>query len=173
MQGISLIGMPYSGKSAVGKRVAAFIGWQYVDLDLYIKERDHLSVGEITNAHGGQRLVDVEGNYLLAFPTFENTVFAPGGSMVYNEKAMERLKKETTVVYIDTPLSVLEERASRDDISMRGIVGLDEEGLAGVLRKRQPLFEKFADYTCVWPWKDADALALRIITDLKLENAVS
>ncbi|PJE75531.1 shikimate kinase [Candidatus Uhrbacteria bacterium CG10_big_fil_rev_8_21_14_0_10_48_11] len=168
MQGISFVGMPYSGKSAVGKRVAHLVNWQFIDLDLYIKEREKASVGEINNGNKGGGLVNIEKGYVLAFPSFENRVMAPGGSMVFAEKAMERLKKETTVIYIATPLSILEERAARDNVAMRGIVGMDERGLAGVLLQRQPLYEKYADYTCVWPWKDADDLAARIVADLKL-----
>jgi shikimate kinase len=75
----------------------------------------------------------------------ESTVIATGGSMVLSDKAMQNLKKDSKVVYIDVPLNEIKRRVT--NIKTRGIAFRKGDTLDDVYRNRVPLYEKYADVT--------------------------
>lgn len=144
-KGITLIGMPGSGKSTVGKLLAKEISYNFIDLDEFIKEKSGKSHQEIIRIEGEKELLWLEELYTLGLD-FTKTVFSPGGSIVYSSPAMEKLKKETTVFYLDLPLKVIKDRLG-DAIESRGIVGLKEKGLKELFEERNRIYKLFAHHT--------------------------
>ena len=51
-ESIILIGMPASGKSTVGKMLAKELGYRFIDLDVYIKEKDGRPLQDIIDTEG-------------------------------------------------------------------------------------------------------------------------
>ena len=64
---------------------------------------------------------------------------ATGGSAVYSERAMARLKKLGQLVFIDIPLKELLGRVS--DMDSRGLVIGPNETYENLLLERQPLYK--------------------------------
>lgn len=144
MKGITLIGMPGAGKSTVGKMLAEQLGWKFVDLDILIKEKEGRSHADILEKDGEARLLDLENQYTLAL-NLEKAVFSPGGSIIYSPAAMEKLKNDTAIFYLEMPLDKIKKRLGpRPD--KRGIVGLKEKGLAKLFEERAPLYRKLAHH---------------------------
>ena len=52
MDNITLIGMPGSGKSTVGVLLAKLMGYQFLDVDLLIQEREGALLQEILDLRG-------------------------------------------------------------------------------------------------------------------------
>ena len=52
MDNITLIGMPGSGKSTVGVLLAKLLGYQFLDVDLLIQEREGALLQEILDSRG-------------------------------------------------------------------------------------------------------------------------
>ncbi|MBI2551716.1 shikimate kinase [Candidatus Uhrbacteria bacterium] len=144
--GITLIGMPGSGKSTVGKLLAARLDWKFVDLDALILEKEGIGHEQILAEHGAQKLLELENRYTLKLD-MKHVIFSPGGSIVYCAPAMEKLKMETLVVYLDVPLAEVRARIGENPKNIRGIVGFEEKGLAGLFAERVPLFREYAHYT--------------------------
>ena len=136
--------MAGAGKSAVGKILAEKIAWKFIDLDKYILEKQGITHHEYMKRNGEQALSDLENNYALDLD-LDDTIFAPPGSMVYAKAAMDRLKKDTVVVYLRTTPDIIEKRMG-DRLYKNGIIGLDEKGLARVMAERIPMYEKYADF---------------------------
>ncbi len=136
--------MPGVGKSTIGRLLAAKIGFAFLDLDNLIRDGEGKTHAQIALQRGDQELSRLEELYTLE-TNLDKTVFAPGGSIVYSEPAMEKLRRDTRVIYLSAPLSVIHERLG-DQIAERGIVGFAEKGLAGVFAERQPLYERYAHY---------------------------
>lgn len=144
---ITLIGMPASGKSTVGKILAKKLGWDFVDLDDLIKEKTGKSYDEILEQDGEKRLLDLENKFALEldFKNSEGLIFSPGGSIIYSPEAMEKIKNETRLIYIELPLSEIEKRLKERPIK-GGIVGLQESRLNKLFEERNSVYKRFADY---------------------------
>lgn len=161
-KGITLIGMPGSGKSTIGKLLAERVDFHFIDLDSHISEREkepHYLIAK----RNGQTLLDLEEKYALELPLGE-TVLAPGGSIIYSEPAMDRLRRDTTVVYLEMPLQEIEHRLSRIDLNFRGIIGMEEKGIDGLFRERVPLYEKYAHVTVPCAGLKTDDVVDKIIS---------
>ena len=88
---ISLIGMPGAGKSTIGVLLAKELGLSFVDTDLIIQVRHNASLQELLDDHGHLQLRYYEEEVLLDIP-LAHTLVATGGSAVYSEAAMRRLR---------------------------------------------------------------------------------
>ena len=110
--------MPASGKSTVGVLLAKALKCQFVDSDLEIQKRESALLREILTSQGFLELRAIEEKVLLNIP-LKNSVLATGGSAIYSAKAMKRLKAETDVVYLKTPLELIKARVG--DFTLRGL----------------------------------------------------
>lgn len=144
-KGITLIGMPGSGKSTIGRLLAGRLGFTFVDLDNLIRDKEGKTHAQIAREKGDAELSRLEEFYTLGL-NFENTVFAPGGSIVYSSGAMEKLRRDTEIIYLKLPLAEIGSRLS-GNLETRGIVGLKEKGLDGLFAERSVLYEKFAHWS--------------------------
>ena len=118
---IILIGMPGVGKSTVGVVLAKVMGYQFIDADLVIQEKEGKLLREIIAEVGPEGFLKV----------------------VYGAEAMEHLSRIGTVVYLKLPYRELERRLS--DIKGRGVVLRDGQTLHDLYEERVPLYEKYAD----------------------------
>ena len=76
---IYLLGFMGSGKSTVGKLLAAVLGWQLIDLDTVIEAGQGLSIKEIFENSGEPFFRQIEHAALTASSQAEPAVIALGG----------------------------------------------------------------------------------------------
>lgn len=139
---IVLIGMPGAGKSTVGVVLAKRLGRIFVDSDLVIQERQGMLLHEIIEEKGLYGFLQVE-EAVNASLEMSGAVIATGGSVIYGEKAMEHLKRISTVVYLQLPFATIAERLG--DLNERGVALQDGQSLRSLYEERVPLYEKYAD----------------------------
>lgn len=160
---VSLIGMPGAGKSTVGVILAKLAGLRFVDTDLDIQVREDATLHQILEAHGYLRLRQIEEEVLLDLP-LDHALISTGGSVVYSENAMARLKAAGPVVYIDVDLPTLEQRVLATP--HRGIASDSAQGFAEVFAERTPLYLRYADIRIAAGDNTADQLAALILEQL-------
>ena len=141
---IILIGMPGAGKSTVGVLLAKRLGYNFVDTDLLLQAQQKARLQEIIAAVGLEGFKAVEEEVLCGLVT-SHSVIATGGSAVYSERAMARLKKLGQTVFIDIPLQELLGRVN--DMDSRGLVIGPDESYEHLYTERQPLYRHYADVT--------------------------
>ena len=139
---IVLIGMPGSGKSTVGVVLAKMLGYQFIDMDIVIQEKEKKLLQEIISEKGHHRSIEME-NRLNSENEAEYTVIAPGGSVIYGKEAMEHLHNIGIVVYLKLGHQELQKRLG--DLRKRGVVLKDGYTLKNLYEERTPLYEKYAD----------------------------
>ena len=142
MENIVLIGMPGSGKSTVGVLLAKALGYDFLDVDLVIQQREGALLQDILDTRGVEAFLDAEETAVCSV-SCTDTVIAPGGSAVCREKAALHLKSLGPVVYLKVPLEELSQRIQ--NLSTRGIAMKPGETLADILAYRAPLYDKYAD----------------------------
>lgn len=81
MKNIVLIGMPGTGKSVVGRALAARLGYDFVDLDDLIVERAGKTLPQILRQEGLEAFYALESAVGMDLDRAD-TVVATGGSMV-------------------------------------------------------------------------------------------
>ena len=84
--------MSAAGKSTIGVVIAKRLGFEFLDSDLLIQKRENALLSEIIEKNGIEGFLEIENQVNLGI-NVENTVIAPGGSVVYCKEAMEHLKE--------------------------------------------------------------------------------
>ena len=144
MHNLTLIGMPGSGKSTVGVLLAKTLGFQFIDTDLLIQQREGALLQEILDRRGIASFLDAE-EAAIRSREWDRAGIAPGGSAVCRAGAIGHLKQLGRVVYLHVPLPELERRIR--NITTRGIAMEPGQTLADVSASRGPLYREYADLT--------------------------
>lgn len=76
---IFLTGYMGAGKTTLGKAFARKLNIPFIDLDWYIEERFHKTVGELFTERGEAGFRELERNMLHEVAEFENVVISTGG----------------------------------------------------------------------------------------------
>lgn len=158
---ITLIGMSGVGKSAVGNILAESIGWKFVDTDKLIEDDHGKPLQHILDEVGDERFKELESSKIKELSQIHYSVFAPGGSVVYSQDAMNLLKNISVVIYLSSDLREIEQRI---DPASRGIVGLKGKDFRELYAERESLYRKFADFAVDTSEKDPDEVAKEILS---------
>jgi shikimate kinase len=139
---IVLIGMPGAGKSTIGILLAKELGLDFIDTDISIQVRWGETLQQITDESGYMVLRDYEEQVLLS-ENIDHKVVATGGSAVYSDAGMARLKASATVIFLDVSLPALQQRVTNFDT--RGIARRPEQSFEDLFAERSLLYQRYAD----------------------------
>ena len=141
---IILIGMPGCGKTTIGTELSEKIGYGYVDSDSVIVAREGKRLSEIIAEIGREAFLDIEAKVNSELCA-DRCVIATGGSVIYRDYAMQKLKEMGKVVYLQLSYETIERRLC--DLKSRGVALKDGFTLRDLYEERIPLYEKYADIT--------------------------
>ncbi len=144
MSNIVLIGMPTSGKTTIGTELSAVIGYGYIDSDSVIVARAGKNLRDLIAELGNDGYLDFEAK-VNAEISADRCVIATGGSAIYRESGMNKLKQNATVVYLQMSFEEMLRRLG--DIAARGVVLKEGFSLRDMYEERLPLYQKYADLT--------------------------
>ena len=142
MSNIVLIGMPGCGKSTVGVLLAKALGMHFVDTDVVFQAKEGKKLQHIIDEIGIDAFLKKEEQAILE-SSWDKTIIATGGSVIYGERAMKHLHKDGVVVYIRLPYAEIERRLST--LATRGVTLREGQSLYDLYQERIPLYEKEAD----------------------------
>ena len=134
--------MPGAGKSTIGILLAKTLGLDFLDTDISIQVKHNQTLQQIADQDGYLVLRDYEEQILLT-EDIESKVVSTGGSAVYSELGMRRLKTNAVVVFLDVSLEQLEMRVT--DFASRGIARRPDQSFADLFVERHGLYQQYAD----------------------------
>ena len=154
---VVLIGFMGTGKTAVGRALAARLGLAFVDTDAVVEERDGRPVARIFAEDGEERFRRLESEAVASAGDRDGTVIATGGGVVLRPENMARLRRHGMVVAL---------RAAPEAIVARVGTGADrpllgdrpEERVRRLLAERGPLYQD-ADLVVDTSHLSADGIA--------------
>ena len=164
---VVLIGMPGSGKSTIGARLAGMLGYAYIDTDALIEKVTGRSLQKIVDDNGYLTLREIEEKVLLSFDPIRYVV-STGGSAVYSRAAMAHLKTNGVIVFLNVDLETLRKRIK--NFGERGIAKHPEQSFEDLYRERFPLYVRYADIIIEGTRLSVDEICERIIEGLRSEK---
>ena len=143
----TLIGMPGSGKSCMGRTVSGRLKLPLIDSDKLIEKKFGKRLQTILDELGVDEFRRVEEETLLEItsPADGHAILSTGGSAVYSKKAMDYLGTQGKVIYLYCSCPTIIERIDNPDD--RGIVLKPGQTLYDLYDERVPLYEAAADIT--------------------------
>lgn len=136
MENTILIGMPGSGKTTVGKLVAAQLKKKFVDADAAITQYTGMSIPEIFEKIGEEGFRQIETKVLSDLGMQSGLVIATGGGCVTKEHNYPLLHQNGTIYCLQRNLSAL--ATDGRPLSRSG-------NLAQMFTIRDPMYRHFAD----------------------------
>lgn len=136
--------MAGAGKSSIGEELARSLNLEFVDSDLVIEQKYGKSLQDILSQNGHERFKEIEEESLLSI-NFKGIVLATGGSAVFSKKAMQFIKENSIVIYLDATYQDITERVS--NFSERGLIKRPDQTVEEAYKERKELYKQFADHT--------------------------
>lgn len=110
---IYLIGMPGSGKSSVGKKLANKINYQYIDMDEYIENKLNKKIPLIFSEDGEAYFRLKEKEVLNDFLSLDNVIISTGGGVIKDRSNKDLMNGK--IIFIDVDIPILENRLKNDN----------------------------------------------------------
>ncbi len=164
MRNIVLIGMPASGKSTIGVILAKTLGIGFYDTDLLIQQREKRLLQQIIDTDGIEHFLDAERDAILSLDC-ENAVIATGGSAVFRDEAMQKLKRSGTVIFLDVSLETVKKRLN--NIKTRGVAASKNKRIDDIFYERLPIYRKYADLILPLEGKSSEEAVSDVLLALK------
>lgn len=139
MRNIVLIGMPGSGKTYVGRKLAEETGKTFIDMDDEIVKKAGKTIPEIFEESGEKGFRDIESEIASEFGKQRGLIIATGGGAVLRKENVYALRQNGHIIHVKRPLEALatDGRPLSKDI----------ETLRKMAADRMPIYEAIADET--------------------------
>jgi shikimate kinase len=147
MTRIVLIGAPGSGKSTVGRALAAHLSWPFVDTDTLIELKESKTISDIFVVNGEEYFRRIEFEALAEVLEEDSIVISLGGGAPISEKAQVLLEASgSLVVFLDVSLATAAPRVgfNRDRPLLLGNPRAQWQALS---EQRRPIYEKLAKHS--------------------------
>lgn len=126
-----------SGKSTLGKKLAALSRRPFTDLDHYIEDREKKKISAIFKEEGEAAFREKETHYLgELIKNSENSVIALGGGTVCFADNLELVKQHGLLVYLELPATVLADRIEHSKKERPLLSGLRGQELRDAIEQR-------------------------------------
>lgn len=144
---VFLIGFMGSGKTTTGKKLAAKLGLQFVDLDEeIIRQSQFSSIAEMEAAKGMDFFRQAEHDTLRSLNVESKLVSTGGGAPCYFDN-LQWMKSKGVVVYLEMDEKSIYNRLKQTNLNERPLLkGLDDDELkefiSTKLQERRPFYEQ-------------------------------
>jgi shikimate kinase len=136
---VYLVGFMAAGKTTVARSLAKRLGWQAVDIDELIEQRERLPVSDIFARHGEAYFRALERQVLIEQTGPRHMVVATGGGTFADVQNRAAINRDGVSVWLDVPLDRLVERVPADG---RRPLAADRAGFERLYHQRRAAYEQ-------------------------------
>jgi len=162
-----LIGVRGSGKTSVGRRVAARLGWTFVDTDERIQQRTGRTIREIFATDGEPAFRALESAALVESLATDRCVISAGGGAVIAADNRQRIRATGLCIWLTAPAAELHRRLQQDAATgaqrppLTAASGVEE--IEQVLAARTRLYAETAHHVIDTAGRSIDAVAEHVL----------
>jgi shikimate dehydrogenase len=162
---ITLIGFMATGKSTVAHFLAKLFGYQYVDLDEKIENREKSSISSIFEQNGETYFREQEKNMLKEVMLESNQIISCGGGIVLDENNRKLLSNNSLVVWLWADYETILSRVNDDKRPL--LNSLDRrKTIENLLNQRKSLYALACDILINTDGRTPDEIAQKIYEEI-------
>ena len=168
---ISLIGLPGSGKSTVGRQLARRLQLPFVDSDQAIEARLGCPIREFFEREGEARFREIEAEVIDALTQQGAGVLSTGGGAVLRPENRQHLRARGRVIYLKSHPEELIRRLRHDTNRPLLQVADPMAKLRELFATRDPLYRQTAHFVVETGRPSVATLVNMIVMQLELDPA--
>lgn len=169
---ISLIGLPGSGKTTVGRLLSRRLRLPFLDSDTVIEQQLGCSIREFFEREGEARFRDIEADVINELTQAPEGVLSTGGGAVLRPQNRANLHARTKVIYLNSSPDDLFRRL-RHDKNRPLLQVADPLGrLRDLYSQRHPLYKETAHFQVDTGRPSVASLVNMILMQLELDGSV-
>lgn len=164
----SLVGLPGSGKTTVGRQLARRLQLPFVDSDHAIEARLGCSIREFFEREGEPRFRDVEEEIIDTLTSAGAGVLSTGGGVVLRQTNRQNLRERGQVIYLKSTPEELFRRLRHDANRPLLQVADPLTRLRDLFAVRDPLYREVAHFILETGRPSVSTLVNMIVMQLEL-----
>jgi shikimate kinase len=170
---VSLIGLPGSGKSTVGRSLSKRLGLPFVDSDHEIESRIGISIRQFFEIEGEERFRDLEESVIDDITRCHHGVLSTGGGAVLRKNNRDHLHSRSHVIYLKSSPEDLFRRLRHDQNRPLLQVANPMARLRELFEQRDPLYCEAAHFTVETGRPTVAMLVNKIVMQLELTRIIT
>ncbi|MDB5032372.1 shikimate kinase [Mucilaginibacter sp.] len=130
------IGFMGCGKTTWSRKLAAHLGYEFMDLDHMLEEKAGMTIAEYFTAHGQDAFRELESKILKETAYPENAVVSTGGGLPCFFDNMEWMNTNGKTIYIKLSPKTLADRLDKGKVTRPLLHGLHGDGLIAFITEK-------------------------------------
>ena len=173
MNRIFLIGYMGSGKTTVGQLLAARLGYNFIDMDSYIEEKQFKSVHQIFVELGEAKFRLLEQHCLHEIADFDHVIISTGGGSPCFFDNMKYMNEHGISIYLKLSPEQLAVRLGDSHINKRPLIA-DKKGeeLLRFIREGLAIREPFYSQAAFSVTGDIESLLSQICDSVEMKKQI-
>lgn len=174
-----LCGLPMSGKTTIGKRLAKQLNWPFVDLDERIEQAYFALTGQqllcrqICQFEGEPMFRRLEKEQMSALQCAKNHVIALGGGTLSDDDSKTLIQQMGEIIYLKASAEMIWRRLELHEIPSYLDQNHPKTHFYAIANQRMPIFEQVSDHIIETSQLSEELVVDQIIEYLSLESEES
>lgn len=137
-----LVGFMGTGKSVIGRKLAALMQYEFIDSDDWIENREGMNIPEIFDSHGEDYFRRCERDFIEHGHPHSKTVVSCGGGLIIPEGMRERVQEKGLLFCLFASPETIIQRTRNNP--HRPLLQSDdpEKRIRQLLAEREPIYLK-------------------------------
>jgi len=161
-----LCGFMATGKSSVGKRLAAVLDYDFLDMDAAIESEEGVSIPQIFSSRGEAAFRRLESRMVERIEGLSRYVIATGGGTIVNPQNLEKLLRCGILINLTADVQTILLRAGTGDDRPMLREGDRSERVRRLMEQRAPAYAQ-ADMAIDTSSLTIDEVVQRIVDSLR------
>jgi shikimate kinase len=139
-----ICGLPGSGKSTLGKKIANKLKFRFIDLDFQVLDDTGISPAQWISEYSEDLFRIKEAQALRDIKTDENLIVSCGGGTPCFEQNLEWMLEHGTCIYLDVPEGMVLSRLQQGEVGDRPLINQVDPlaSLRALIEKRKECYAR-------------------------------